>query len=368
MKILIFGLSITSSWGNGHATTYRSLAKALKARGHELVFFEHDLEWYASNRDMPEPPFCRVCIYETWKDALPKVRRHLQDCDVAMVGSYFPDSADAINEVLESRVPVKAFYDIDTPITVGKLRAGGAEYLNLKQVGAFDLYFSFTGGPLLNELETRFGAQRAVPLYCSFDPEQYRPCPSDQFACDMSYMGTYATDRQPTIERLLCDPARSLPWRKFVVAGPQYPEDLKWPYNVERIIHLEPKFHATFYSSSRITLNVTRKDMALAGYSPSVRLFEAAACGATIVSDRWEGIETFLTPGSEILIPESASNVVEYLQEMDESELRTIGRCARERVSGEHTAQHRAEEFEQYVNDVCPLKELESATPTAESA
>src|SRR6185437_12516883 len=171
MKIVICGLSITSSWGNGHATTYRALARALRARGHEIVFFEHDLEWYASNRDMPEPPFCRVHIYESWPEVQPLLRRELADADVAMVGSYFPDSFGAIATVLDSNAAVKTFYDIDTPITVSKLRAGGAEYLTRERLRDFDIYFSFTGGHMLRELEGDFGAKRAVPLYCSFDPE-----------------------------------------------------------------------------------------------------------------------------------------------------------------------------------------------------
>ena len=349
MKIVIFGLSITSSWGNGHATTYRSLARALHARGHQILFFEHDVEWYASNRDMPEPPFCDVRIYENWADIVAEARRELLDCDVAMVGSYFPDGIAAIDEVLESRAPAKIFYDIDTPITVAKLRAGDAEYVSPQQVPGFDLYFSFTGGPMLCELESRFGATRAVPLYCSFDTERYRHCPVARFQCDMSYMGTYAPDRQAKIAEYLCEPARRLPQKRFILAGPQYPPEIAWPANVRRIIHLEPKYHAAFYSSSRLTLNVTRREMVVAGYSPSVRLFEAAACGATIVSDCWPGLESFFVPGEEILLPDCSTDVVRYLSEMDETEIERIGRSAQERVLAEHTAQRRAEQFEGYV-------------------
>jgi spore maturation protein CgeB len=197
VRIVILGLSITSSWGNGHATTYRSLARALKARGHDVVFFERDLEWYASNRDMPEPEFCSAHVYESWREVLPLVRRELAHCDVGMVGSYFPDASRAIEELFASRAPVKAFYDIDTPITLAKLRSGDTEYLRREQVAGFDLYFSFTGGPSLLELETVYRARRAVPLYCSFDPEKYRNSHKEErFACDLSYMGTYAPDRQ----------------------------------------------------------------------------------------------------------------------------------------------------------------------------
>jgi spore maturation protein CgeB len=351
VKIVIFGLSVTSSWGNGHATTYRSLARALRLRGHKIVFFERDQEWYASNRDMPEPPFCDLRIYENWVDIEQTVRRELKDADVAMVGSYCPDGRSAIEEVLESPAGTKAFYDIDTPITIAKLRSGDGEYIRPEHVPGFDVYFSFTGGPMLRELESEFGAQSAVPLYCSFDPDKYRLCePQSRFVCDLSYMGTYAADRQSKLAELFCAPARSLPKRKFLLAGPQYPQDLHWPRNVERIIHLEPRFHPAFYCSSRLTLNLTRKEMVQAGYSPSVRLFEAAGCGATIVSDQWTGIETFFTPGEEILLANSSNDVVRYIDELDEAEVRRIGRNAQDRVLAEHSSARRAIQFEESVS------------------
>ena len=350
MKIVICGLSITSSWGNGHATTYRALSRALRARGHKIVFFERDFEWYASNRDMPEPPFCKVHIYEQWDEVVRLLRRELASADVAVVGSFFPDGVQAINEMLDSSAAVKTFYDIDTPITLSKLRTGDPEYLQRHQIPGFDLYFSFTGGPKLRELETGFGARRAVPLYCSFDPEGYGLRESDsRYRCDLSYMGTYAPDRQAHIEELLCEPARRRPENSFIVAGPQYPASIEWPENVQRIIHVEPKFHPPFYCSSRFTLNLTRKEMVEAGYSPSVRLFEAAGCGATIVSDSWEGLETFFVPQQEILLPGSAEDVISYLDNIGEAESRTIGRRAQERVLAEHSAQKRAIQFEEFV-------------------
>jgi spore maturation protein CgeB len=348
MKIVIFGLSITSSWGNGHATTLRALCQALHRRGHRIVFFERDQEWYASNRDLPGPPYCQVRFYESWPEILPLVRSELRDADVAMVGSYVPDGIAALDELFDSSVPVKAFYDIDTPITVSHLRTRGAtDYLLPRHLAGLDVYFSFTGGPLLRELQTKFRVRFAVPLYCSVDPERHRELPvSAEFACEMSYMGTYASDRQPKLDELLCRTARRLPARRFIVAGPQYPESISWPRNVERILHLSPRQHAAFYCSSRLILNVTRRDMVMAGYSPSVRLFEAAACSATIVSDNWPGLETFFVPGEEVLLPADAGDVVRYLDEYDPAELRRIGRAARERTLAGHTSEIRACEFE----------------------
>jgi spore maturation protein CgeB len=323
----------------------------LHARGHRIIFFEKDLEWYASNRDMPEPPFCEVRVFQKWQDILPPARAEMRDCDVVMVGSYFPDGIRAIDEALDSPAPVKAFYDIDTPVTLTQLEeSGSTDYLRGNQIPGFDLYFSFTGGPVLRELEAEFGAQRAVPLYCSVDAEQYRAWPvHKRYQSDMSYMGTYAPDRQPKIEELFCEPARRLPQRSFLLAGPQYPRNLRWPANVRRIRHLNPRWHARFYSSSRLTLNVTRRAMVQAGYSPSVRLFEAAACAATIVSDNWPGLDVFFAPGKEILVPAGSDDVVGYLADAEERELRSIGRRAQERVLAEHTSDRRAQQFEQYV-------------------
>lgn len=351
MKIVIFGLSITSSWGNGHATTFRALTRALHNRGHEIIFYERDVEWYASNRDLPEPPFCDVRLYDDWNSIRRSALDELNTADVAVVGSYCPDGLSIIEELANSRVPVKTFYDIDTPITVAQLRkTGRTDYLRADQLPTFNIYFSFTGGPMLQEIEG-FGAPRAVPLYCSFDPQDYRRfAVNKKFACDLSYMGTYAPDRQGKIDQLLCEPARRLPDKKFIVAGPQYPKSIAWPKNVRRITHLNPRWHARFYSSSRLTLNVTRRDMVRAGYSPSVRLFEAAACGATIVSDNWPGLDTFFVPGEEILLPSTADDVVRIIRDATNGELRTIGIRAQERVTSEHTSDKRAQEFECHIN------------------
>jgi spore maturation protein CgeB len=269
-----------------------------------------------------------------------------------MVGSYFPDGTAAIDLLLDSAARVKTFYDIDTPITVASLwEQGNTDYLRRDQLPGFDAYFSFTGGPMLQELERRMGAQNAFPLYCSFDPEEYRPWPPHKrYTSDFSYMGTYAPDRQPKIDQLFCSPARLLPQSKFLLAGPQYPRSIRWPANVRHITHLNPRWHARFYSSSRITLNVTRRDMVMAGYSPSVRLFEAAACGTPIASDNWPGLDTFFTPQKEILLPTCTQDVVRYLRDYEDLELRRIGVQARERVLQEHTSERRAQQFEDCIS------------------
>ena len=352
MKIVFYGLTITSSWGNGHATTYRSLLKALARRGHRIHFVEKDVEWYRSNRDLPKPAFCTVHLYDDWSADRHTLLQLADDADVVVVGSYFPDAIAASRELFETpRCPV-LFYDIDTPITLAHLRsAGSTDYLDPTLIPRYAAYLSFTGGPALAEIEQRFGSPRAVPLFCSVDPELYHPTPPrPEFRCDLSYLGTYAPDRQPKLATFLNEPARALPQMKFIVAGPQYPEHLTWQPNVSRLIHVSPPDHPAFYSSCRFTLNLTRDDMVAAGYSPSVRLFEASACGATILSDSWPGLDEFLEPGVEILLPQDTSEVAAILRDLDEAESKRIGLRARDRILAQHTAEHRAIEFEDIVS------------------
>jgi len=351
MKIVIYGLTITSSWGNGHATTYRSLAKALARKGHKIHFVEKDVEWYHNNRDLPEPDFCAVRLYEEWSREGRDLVALASDADVALVGSYFPDAIAATHALVNAGHSPVLFYDIDTPITLSQLREKGrTSYLEPSLIPLYDAYLSFTGGPALTELKEDFGATRAVPFYCSVDADMYRPvavCP--EFECDLSYLGTYAADRQPKLMQHLNEPARLLPAHRFIVAGPQYPTGIPWEPNVGRMIHLSPRDHPSFYSSSRFSLNLTRADMVAAGYSPSVRLFEASACGATILSDSWLGLEEFLTPGEEILLPRDALEVADILTGMYDEQRVRIGVRARERILSQHTSEHRAAQFEEIV-------------------
>jgi spore maturation protein CgeB len=363
MKITILGLSITSSWGNGHATTYRALVRALAARGHDVVFLERDALWYAENRDLPHPPYCRTHLYHSIGEL---ERRHvadIRDADLVLVGSYVPEGIPVADLVGRSARGLTAFYDIDTPVTLSRLEAGGTDYIEPRQIPQYDLYLSFTGGPTLERLQKKYGARMARPLYCSVDPDLYSPQPledaplpgrsgrTNRAPYDLGYLGTYSVDRQPVLDRLMLQTARRWTAGRFIVVGPQYPESIEWPPNVERVLHLAPADHRGFYNRLRYTLNVTRSDMVRAGYSPSVRLFEAAACGTPIISDRWPGIESFFTPGAEILLSRNARETFTYLADIGEEERREIAARARERVLRAHTAAHRALTLEHYVRE-----------------
>jgi spore maturation protein CgeB len=344
LRIAILGLSITSSWGNGHATTYRGLVRELHARGDDVLFLERDAEWYAENRDLPRPPYGRTAIYRSVAQLRDQFGQEVRDADLVIVGSYVPDGIEVGRWVTATARGVTAFYDIDTPVTLARLASDSADYISRALIPRFHLYLSFTGGPTLERLEREYGARMARPLYCAVDADLYRPEPCEP-RWDLGYMGTYSADRQPGLDRLLLAPARRMRRGRFAVVGPQYPSAIDWPPNVERMSHLPPSEHRAFYNAQRFTLNLTRAEMVRAGFSPSVRLFEAAACGTAIISDLWPGLETYFRPEREILPSGSADDTLAYLRELPEAERVFVGQRARERVLAEHTSRHRAAEL-----------------------
>jgi spore maturation protein CgeB len=346
MKLVVFGLSVSSSWGNGHATLWRGLIRALAASGHRVVFFERDAPYYASHRDLTELPGGRLVLYQEWAEVAPTARLELADADTAVVTSYCPDGVAATDLVLESGAPLRVFYDLDTPVTLERLRSGETvPYIGAGGLAGFDLVLSYTGGAALSALCDVLGARRAAPLYGSVDPEVHRPvAPDSRFRADLSYLGTYAADRQGALGRLFVKPAGTLPHRRFLIGGAQYPGDFPWTDNIWFVQHVPPEEHAAFYSSSRLTLNVTRGPMADSGWCPSGRLFEAAACGAPILSDRWAGIEEFFVPGEEIILASTADEAVAAV-ELADAELARVARRARERTLADHTASRRAAEL-----------------------
>ena len=357
MKIVIIGLSITSSWGNGHATTYRGLVKELAQLGHDILFLEKDVPYYASNRDLPQPDYCRLGIYKTNEELYEKYRQEVSSAQAVIVGSYVQQGVEVGNWVVQTARGVRAFYDIDTPVTLAKLQRGDHEYLHPDLIRKYDIYLSFSGGPILDYLEQHYGSPCARALHCSVDPELYFP-DTVQSKWLMGYLGTYSDDRQPTVNELLFKPARTFHDQDFIVAGPQYPDKLQWPQNVKHVDHLAPAKHRDFYNSQTFTLNVTRQDMIKAGYSPSVRLFEAAACGVPIISDYWDGIDQFFVPGKEILIAKNAAHVEEYFREIESEEASRIGQAAREKILKFHTARVRAQELEAYIEEVMSLQRI----------
>ena len=228
-----------------------------------IHFVEKDVEWYRSHRDLPDPGFCKLHLYESWSKSVLDVSK---DADVVVIGSYFPDAIATTHALLEAGYGPVLFYDIDTPVTLAELCSRGrTEYLDAALIPHYAAYLSFTGGPALRTLEEQFGSPRAVAFYCSVDAGLHKRTEvQDRYRCDLSYLGTYAADRQPKLMHYLNGAAGLLQDASFVVAGPQYPEATPWHKNVRRFDHVAPPQHPAFYSSSRFTLNLTRHDMVVA--------------------------------------------------------------------------------------------------------
>jgi spore maturation protein CgeB len=346
VKLVIFGLTISSSWGNGHATLWRGLCKALIRMGHQIVFYERDVPYYASMRDLHEIPGGRLELYSVWDDVRTRALSDVGDADVAIITSYCPDSLAATDIVLGQPRALRVFYDLDTPITLARLEGGEAvPYIGPSGLSDFDLVLSYSGGPALDEFRVRLGAKSIAPLYGHVDPDVHRPAqPLPHYQSDLSYIGTYSEDRQQALEVLLLAPAKMQPRLRFLIAGAQYPQHFPWSRNIYFVRHLPPAEHPAFFCSSRLTLNITRRAMARMGWCPSGRLFEAAACGTPIISDLWEGLDAFFKPGNEIIIAETASDVMTAL-ELDDHELSAMARRARERALDEHNSSRRAIEL-----------------------
>ena len=365
MHVVIFGLTISSSWGNGHATLWRSLVRAMVARGHTVSFYERDVAYYAEARDLTElPRGARLILYRSLDEIHVAARRDLDDADLALCTSYCPDGAAASALILESRASIKGFYDLDTPVTLDALRSGApVAYLPANGLRDFDLVLSYTGGRALGELRTRLGARVTVPLYGSVDPAHHHPEPRvEGMRSSLSYLGTWAADRQAAVERLFCATAAAMPGERFLIGGAQYPAEFPWQPNMFFLSHVPPEAHPAFFCSSRATLNVTRGVMAAYGFCPSGRLFEAAACGVPLVSDTWEGLDSFFAPGEEILAVETTGDVVRALS-LGDTELRRIATAARERVLAEATGECRVRELERICEEIGHL-----AAPVSERA
>ena len=348
MKIVVFGLTISSSWGNGHATLWRGLCRALARRGHRVVFFERDVSYYNLNRDLHEVPGGELVIFDGWHAIRSRAEAEVADADAAIITSYCPDALAAMELVLDAPRAMRIFYDLDTPITLSRLQSKEAvPYIGPRGLGDFDLVLSYTGGDALTRLRVDLGARRAEPLYGHVDPDQHHPVqPVATYVSDLSYLGTYAVDRQKTLEHLFIEPARLRPDRRFLIGGAQYPQNFPWQPNIFFVQHVPPPDHAAFFSSSRLTLNVTRQAMADMGWCPSGRLFEAAACGTAILSDSWEGLDSFFEPGREILIARTTEDAAMTL-DLSDAELSRIAKAGRERVLEQHTSMHRATQLEE---------------------
>lgn len=353
MRLVVFGLTVSSSWGNGHATLWRGLIRALARRGHKVRFFERDVPYYAQNRDLITWADGELILYLGWAQVEEQARAAVAASDAAIVTSFCPDAVAATDLLCRSATGLKIFYDLDTPVTLAEYRKNGSvAYIPEDGLARFDLVLSFTGGQALTELKRSLRARNVIALYGHVDPDVHHPVkPTAAYRANLSYLGTFANDRQPALEKLFMKPARRLPEKRFMIGGALYPLHFDWSHNINFLRHLPPPEHSAFFSSSDLTLNITRPSMAEMGFCPSGRLFEAASCQTPILSDRWLGIEDFFEPGKEILLVEDAEDVMRSLA-LEPEKLTELGLAGRRSVLARHTSEHRAEQFERIVNAI----------------
>ena len=357
MRIAIFGLTISSSWGNNHATLWRGLGKALVELGHEFIFFERNVPRYSGMRDWTSLPSSmgdsELVLYSDWSTIEARARRELLTCDAAIVSSYCFDAQAATDTILDVQHPLAVFYDLDTPATLETLRSGKqVPYIPWRGLGDFDLVLSYSGGAALEALRSDLCAHRVRALYGHVDPDaHHRVHAIPRYRAALSWLGPYSADRQAMLEELFVTPARLRPDQRFLIAGAQYPEHFPWSPNVSFVDHVPPLQHAAFFCSSRLTLNVTREPMARMGWCPTLRLFEAAACGAAVLSDEWCGLDDFYTPGEQVLVARYCDDTLAAL-ELSDAQLQSIGRAARERTLDEHTSLHRARQLIHYLEEL----------------
>lgn len=355
--IVVIGLSISSSWGNGHASAYRGLLCELVKSGYNILFLERANPLFAAHRDFHSDKSFKIEFYTSLKELKKKYGAAVENAQLVIVGSSVTEGAAVGEWVCNAAKGIAAFYDIDTPLTMKNLDIKNYEYLSVHLIPRFDLYLSFAGGMALDLLENAYGSPMARPLYCSVDFSRYYPEKRDEHLYDLGYMGTYSVCRQESLHKLMCETAQKWTEGRFAVAGAFYPDDIRWPPNIKKVDHLYAHHHRDFYCSQRFTLNITKAENAEAGYAPSVRLFEAAACGVPIISDYWEGLSKFFIFGEEILLSSSHTNTWKYLTEIPEQKRREIGERARQKVLTEHSPARRVRELEEYMKEALRVRQ-----------
>ncbi|APR75715.1 Hypothetical protein A7982_01061 [Minicystis rosea] len=361
-RYVFLGLPISGPWIHGYATACRALLAELSRRGHDVLFLERDLPFSAEPHDAVAPSAPRVDRYGDAGDLRRRFQRAVREADLVVVGSYLPDGVEIGAWVTEIAPGRAAFYDIDTPVTLARLERGEEDHIAPALIHRYDLYLSFTGGPTLDLLARRFGARCARPLYGSVDPTTFFPEPVEP-RWDLGYLGDHSPDARPALERLLLDPARRSPQSRFLIAGARYPAQMAWPANVDHRALESPADRRALLSAQRFTLDLARRDLALAGCSPSMRLFEAAATGVPVISDAWPGLDAFFTPGHEILVARTPEDTLGLLRELSEQDRFAIGRRARARVLAAHTPAHRADALVAYTTELIEKKRARAPAP-----
>jgi spore maturation protein CgeB len=358
MRIAFYGSSLLSSYWNGAATYYRGLLGGLASIGHKIVFFEPDAFDRQNHRDIDPPDWAEVVVYPATIEGVHQVLGRAHEADVVFKASgvgVFDDELLAGSMARAAPHALRCFIDVDAPATLAAAHADASHPLR-NALRSLDLVVTYGGGPPVVESYRRLGAKLCVPIYNALDPASHHPVPAEpRFASDIAFLANRLPDREARVENFFLDAAASLPQKSFLLGGNGW-DDKAMPPNVRRIGHVPTRDHNAFNCSSLAVLNVARDSMAEVGFSPATRVFEAAGAGACLITDAWEGIEVFLSPGEEVLVARDGQDVREHVAALTEARARQIGERARARILAEHTYDKRALQLHRLLVESWTLK------------
>ena len=347
MRIAFYGSSLLSAYWNGAATYYRGLLSRLAALGWQVTFYEPDAFDRQSHRDIDPPAWAEVVVWPATTEGCREVMARAGEADVVVKASGVGVFDDVLLGVFQQARPdsLRIFWDVDAPATLAELRAAPGHPLRAA-LPSLDFVLTYGGGDPVVDAYRALGAGDCRPIYNGLDPRTHHPAPADaRFGADLSLLANRLPDREARIEAFFLDAAARLPQRRFLLGGSGW-EDKSASPNVRKAGHVGTGHHNAFNCSPRAVLNVTRDDMARNGFSPATRVFEAAGAGACLITDAWEGVELFLTPGDEVLVARDGQEVAELLAALTPERAAAIGRAARRRVLADHTYDRRAAEVD----------------------
>lgn len=342
MRIAWFGSSLVSSYWNGAATYYRGIVRALADRGHDVTFYEPDAYQRQAHRDIADPPWAEVVVWEPGEREAERLVRATRGVDVVVKSS----GVGVLDDVLERAVagldgPMRVFWDVDAPATLAGMSAASAS-----RVPAFDAVLTYGGGEPVVARYLDLGARDCVPVYNALDPETHHPAAREPaFEAHLAFLGNRLPDREARVEEFFLRAAGLAPEHPFLFGGSGW-EDKPLPANVTLLGHVGTADHNALNSTPLAVLNVTRDSMVANGWSPPTRVFEAAGAAACLITDAWEGIGDFLEPGVEVLVARDGEEVAELVRSLTPERAERIGRAALERVLRDHTYEQRARRVE----------------------
>jgi len=347
-RISFFGSSLVSAYWNGAATYYRGIVRALHARGYDVTFYEPDAYERQQHRDIDDPDWARVVVYEPTEEGVFGAIRAGCGADIIVKTS----GVGVFDELLEAAVlayrrpgAMTIFWDVDAPATLDRVQQNPNDAFRAL-IPQYDLILTYGGGEPVVRGYAACGARACVPIYNALDPDTHHPTARDpRFRGHLGFLGNRLPDREARVEEFFLRAASLAPHRRFVIGGSGW-DDKAMPPNVAYVGHVFTRDHNAFNCTPLAVLNISRDSMARYGFSPATRVFEAAGAAACLITDAWEGIEQFLEPNREVLVASSGDEVAALVNDLTAARANEIGAAAMGRVRGEHTYAHRVQQVE----------------------